>query len=391
MGNEDINPRRFIPPSFPLGGYLAHKEEIHAAIARTLASGSYVLGTEVATFEQDFAAYLGVRHAVGVGSGTDALAIALRACQIGPGDTVITVSHTAVATVAAIELTGARPILVDIDPRSYTIDPNRIEDVIKNHGTGHGSTDSARLKAIIPVHLYGAAADMPAILDLARIHNLYVIEDCAQAHGATTHGRKTGTWGDLGAFSFYPTKNLAAFGDGGAVVTSDAELASRARRVREYGWQDRYVSESAGMNSRLDEIQAAVLRVKLNYLDEENARRRRIAAIYDARLTDASLILPRSIHDGEHVYHQYVVRSRQRDDLKEYLNENSIGTLIHYPLPVHLQPAYRDRVMIGPAGLRNTEEACSQILSLPMHPQMSDDDAIQVCDRILSWQKREGR
>lgn len=383
--------RCFMLPSQPLAGYLAHKEEIDAAIARVLVGGWYILGQEVATFEQDFAAYLGARAAVGVGSGTDALEIALRACSIGPGDSVITVSHTAVATVAAIELTGSIPVLADIDPRTFTMDPNRLEDTIKTHSRGSRPTTKGSLKAIVPVHLYGGPADMSAIVGIAKRHNLYVIEDCAQSHGATTQGRKTGTWGHLSAFSFYPTKNLGALGDGGAVVASDPELTGRVRPMREYGWRERHISDSPGMNSRLDEIQAAVLRVKLRYLDEENARRRQIACIYDTMLAATTLILPGTTCDGEHVYHQYVVRSSYRDGLREFLKENSIGTSVHYPTPVHLQPAYRGRLVIGPGGLQNTEQVCREILSLPMHPQMSDDEARRVCEIVLRWHRRAGR
>lgn len=377
-------------PSQPLAGYLAHKEEIDAALARVLAGGLYILGQEVAAFEEEFAAYLGARYAIGVGSGTDALEIALRACEIGPGDAVITVSHTAVATVAAIELAGSIPLLVDIDPRTFTMDPNRLEDAIKTHGRGRKSTAKGRLKAIIPVHLYGGPADMSAIVGIATRYHLYAIEDCAQSHGAAIQGRKTGTWGELSAFSFYPTKNLAALGDGGAVVASDSELAERARLLREYGWRERQISDFPGMNSRLDEIQAAVLRVKLRSLDEENARRRQLARIYDTVLAATSLILPQTACDGDHVVHQYVVRTKYRDDLKEFLKENSVDTLVHYPTPVHLQPAYRDRLVIGPGGLQNTEQACREILSLPIHPQMSDEEAHRVGELILHWHKRAG-
>ena len=368
----------FLPPADPKANYLVHKEEIDQAIHRVLDSGWYILGQEVAAFEQEFAHYLGVGHAIGVASGTDALEIALRACGVGMGDAVITVSHTVVATVAAIELVGATPVLVDIDPQTFTLDPNRLEEAISQH-------QGNRLKAIILVHLYGHPAEMPAIMDIARRHDLYVIEDCAQSHGAAIQGRKAGAWGDLAAFSFYPTKNLGALGDGGAVVTDDSHLAQKVRLLREYGWQQRYISDLAGMNSRLDEIQAAVLRVKLQYLDQENAQRRQLAEIYNDMLSATPLILPQTHPDVDSVYHQYVVKSRERDLLKEFLKANSVGTLIHYPIPVHRQPAYQDRVSIGSGGLPETERVCQEILSLPMYPQMTSEQAHRVAELIAGW------
>jgi dTDP-4-amino-4,6-dideoxygalactose transaminase len=370
----------FLPPTDPKANYLAHKQEIDQAIHCVLDSGWYILGQEVAAFEKEFADYLGVSQAVGVGNGTDALEIALRACGVGVGDAVITVSHTVVATVAAIELVGAMPVLVDIDPITFTLDPNLLEDTIKEH-------QGSRIKAIIPVHLYGHPADMSAIMEIARRHDLYVVEDCAQSHGAAIKGRKTGTWGHLAAFSFYPTKNLGALGDGGAVVTDDQELAQKLRFLREYGWKQRYISDIVGMNTRLDEIQAAVLRVKLRYLDAENAQRRQLAEVYNSRLGDTPLILPEVSKDVDSVYHQYVVESAQRDALKDFLKNNSVGTLIHYPIPVHRQPAYQNRVGVGSGGLQKTEDVVTKILSLPMYPQMISDQAQQVADLIASWCK----
>ena len=385
-------------PADPKANYAAHQEEIDMAIRGVLERGWYILGQEVAAFEQEFARYLGADHAIGVGSGTEAIHLALRVCGIGPGDVVLTASHTAVATVAAIELAGAAPLLVDVDPLFYTIDPNRLEEAIKKWaGTG-------RLAAIIPVHLYGHPADMPAIMDIAQRHNLYVIEDCAQSHGATFRGRKTGRWGHLAAFSFYPTKNLGALGDGGAVVTDNPDLAERARSLREYGWRQRYVSDHPGMNTRLDELQAAILRVKLRYLDQENARRRELAQIYDTCLSalGAGLLTPPPRQAvAEHVYHLYVIRVgpgspragrgspdpavKQRELLQAFLKEHAVGTAIHYPLPVHLQPAYRSRVAVGQGGLAETERACETILSLPMHPHLTDGQVQHVCDTIARW------
>lgn len=369
----------FILQSDPRAGYLAHRAEIDAAIAGVLEGGWYILGEQVEAFEREFADYLGARHCVGVGSGTDALQLALRACGIGSGDVVITVAHTAVATVAAIELAGASPLLVEIDAASFTIDPQAVEDAIKAYrGTG-------AIKAIIAVHLYGHPAEMAAIIELARRYELKVIEDCAQAHGAACGGRHVGTLGDIAAFSFYPTKNLGALGDGGAVVTNDDGLAERVRSLREYGWRERYVSSVAGLNSRLDEIQAAALRVKLKWLETDNAKRRQIAQSYDARLN--SLQLPQARKGAHHVYHQYVIRTAARDRLREHLKEQGIGTLIHYPMPVHLQPAYRHRVAVHGNALTITEQSARQVLSLPMHPHLTEDQIERVCKAINQFER----
>ncbi|MGI9087867.1 MAG: DegT/DnrJ/EryC1/StrS family aminotransferase [Chthoniobacterales bacterium] len=359
-------------------GYLAHREEIDAAIARVLASGWYILGDEVARFENEWAAYLGVAQAIGVGNGTDALALALRALGIGTGDLVLTTANTAVATVAAIELAGALPLLVDVNEMTLTISPERLEEAL-------AGADRPRMKAIIPVHLYGQPADMPAILAIARKHNLRVIEDCAQAHGATIGNRRVGTFGDAAAFSFYPTKNLGAFGDGGAVVTNDTALAEQLRALRTYGWKERYVSEEAGMNSRLDEMQAAILRVKLRYLEKENARRIEIAQRYQDSLGKISALrLPALAVGSGHVYHQFVIRLSERDQLKEFLRARQIETVILYPVPIHLQPAYRNRIAISGA-LPVTEKASRELLCLPIHPWLEDVEVERVCDAIIEW------
>jgi dTDP-4-amino-4,6-dideoxygalactose transaminase len=371
-----------IPQTDPKANYLAHKEEIERAIAEVLDGGLYILGTQVAAFEQEFAAYLGVAHGIGTASGTDALHLALRACGIGPGDAVITVSHTAVASVAAIELAGAAPVLVDVDPKTFTLDPNRLEDALR---AGRG----VQPKAVIPVHLYGHPADMPAIMDIAGRSSLVVIEDCAQSHGASIQGRKAGSWGHMAAFSFYPTKNLGALGDAGAVMTNDPELAGRARRLREYGWRERYVSEISGMNTRLDELQAAILRVKLRYLDHENARRRELAVLYGKVLGETALALPRVGREVFHVYHQYAVLSPWRDALRNYLRSEGIGTLIHYPVPIHMQPAYRHRVLA--LGMERTEEIARQVLSLPMNAELTEDQVGTVGRSISDFLQAAGR
>jgi dTDP-4-amino-4,6-dideoxygalactose transaminase len=367
-------------------GYRARREEIDQAVHRVLEKGWYILGQEVKAFEEEFARYVGVRHCVGVANGTDALHVALRAAGIRPGDRVVTVSDTAVATVAAVELAGATPVLVDIDPSTHTLDPNRLAETLKEYDRGLRPEGGPRPRAVIPVHLYGHPADMPAILEIARRYELLVIEDCAQAHGAALAGRRVGTWGHLATFSFYPTKNLGALGDGGAVVTDDAALAEQVRLVREYGWKERYISHLAGMNSRLDELQAAVLRVKLKYLDADNARRREIAGVYDRYLAEAVGVTPPGRQAGiEHAFHLYVIRSRHRDRIKEYLKHHGVGTLIHYPAPVHEQPAYRGRVPLGAGGLPHTEQACREILSLPMYPQLADEQARYVAWKITEW------
>jgi len=360
--------------SSPLAQYEFHKAEIEDAIKRVLERGRYILGEEVKLFEQEFADYIGIKYAVGVGSGTEALHLALAACGIGPGDEVITVSFVAVAIVAAIELTGAKPVLVDIEPEFFTLDPNKLETAI-----------TPRTKAIIPVHLYGQPADLEPILEIAQEHGLRVIEDCAQSHGAIYKGKRTGAWGDIGCFSFYPTKNLGALGDGGMVVTGQSELAQRVRLLREYGWAERYVSNIPGWNSRLDELQAAILRVKLRYLDKDNSARVRIAAMYHRRLNGCGLILPSVREKGAHVYHLYVVRTSRRDDLQRYLRDKGIATLIHYSMPVHVQPAYKGRLP-GCGNLAETERIAHEVLSLPIYPELSEPDVKQVIAAVRAFQ-----
>lgn len=359
-----------VPQSDPKAAYLAQRREIDAAVARVLAGGWYILGEEVAAFEREFAAYIGVRHCIGVANGTDALVLALRAIGVEREDYVVTVSHTAVATVAAIELAGAKPLLLDIDPARFTLDPDELARVL--------ASPPGRIAAILPVHLYGQPADLDAILPLARRHGVRVIEDGAQCHGARLGGRRAGSLGDIAAFSLYPTKNLGALGDGGILVTDDDALAERLGALREYGWRTRYVSDLAGMNSRLDELQAAILRVKLAALDADNARRAAIAERYDAALADLPLVLPARAPGASHVFHQYVVRSPRRDALREALRANGIGTNIHYPVPVHLQPAYRGRVALGASGLAESERAAREVLSLPMFPQLEEAQAMRV-------------
>lgn len=360
--------------SNPKAQYLAKKAAIEKAISETLESGWYILGEQTKLFEQEFASYIGARYGIGVGSGTEALHIALKACGVGAGDEVLTVSHTAVATISAIELCGASPVLVDIEEDYYTMDPSKIERLI-----------SSKTKAIVPVHLYGQPVDLTQILTVAKKHNLKVIEDCAQVHGAYYDEKRVGSFGDAACFSFYPTKNLGAIGDGGAVVTSSPELAERMRLLREYGWAERYISHISGWNSRLDELQSAILRVKLRTLDEDNNRRGQIAAAYDRSLKETGLIIPAVRKGSTHVYHLYVIRSRQRDRLKEFLQQKGIGTGIHYPVPVHLQKAYAGTLR-GADELNVTERISNEILSLPMYPELVDDDVSKTVQAIREFQ-----
>jgi dTDP-4-amino-4,6-dideoxygalactose transaminase len=362
-----------VPQANPGAGYRALQSEIDAAVARALASGWYILGAEGRAFEAEFAAWLGAAHAVGCGNGTDALALALRALDIGPGCTVVTVSHTAVATVAAIEMAGATPLLIDIEPDYYTMHPDELAAVLD-------SPPPARppIRAVIPVHLYGQAADLTPIMAACARHGVAVIEDCSQAHGATLNGRKLGTFTEVAAFSVYPTKNLGALGDGGILATSDPARAARLAALRQYGWRTHYISGEAGMNSRLDELQAAILRVKLRHLDRLNARRQTIADAYDVALAGGDVRPPARRNGASHVFHQYVVRAADRASVQARLRSLGIGTGVHYPMPVHLQPAYRGRLALGPSGCAASERASAEVLSLPMFPELTNEQVERV-------------
>lgn len=352
----------------------ATREAVQAAIDRVLTRGWFVLGPEVQAFEGEFAAYVQAQHAVGVASGTDALHLALWACDIRPGDEVITVPNTAVATVAAIELAGARPVFADIDPVTMNMDPASAERAI-----------TARTKALLPVHLYGQTADLSPLLELARRHHLRLIEDACQAHGALYRGRKVGAQGDIGCFSFYPTKNLGGYGDGGMVVTNDAGLAERLRLLRAYGWTERDRSVTRGTNSRLDELQAAILRVKLPLLDGWLDTRRALADRYSAALTGLpGLTPPAEAPYGRHAYHLYVARTLRRDALRGYMAERGIGTLVHYPTPIYLQPAYAD-LGLAPGACPVAEQAAGEILSLPLHPHLTTQQVDVVAEAIAAF------
>lgn len=358
----------------PRAGFLAHEAELRAAIERVLAGGRYILGPEVEAFEKEFSDYQGGGFCLGVANGTEALELALRALDIGPGDRVVTVANTVSATVAAIQQTGAEPVFVDVDPNTLLLDPDALKALLHN--------PPPRLKALIPVHLYGQQADMRALLELARAHGLSVIEDCAQAHGAEFDGKKAGTWGDLAAFSFYPTKNLGALGDGGAVFTRNPSLAERIRLLRQYGWNKRYVSEIPGRNSRLDELQAAVLRVKLGHLDHENARRSAYASRYLDLLRKAPGLRLPGVSPGQRpVWHQFVIRHPDREALRVHLEKAGVQTAVLYPTPLHQQPAFA----VADLSLPATEKACSELLCLPCHPQLSERDIDTVASEILRF------
>lgn len=340
--------------------------ELDAAYRRVMEGGWYILGKETEAFEREFASYCRVKHCIGVGNGLDALYLILKAMGIGPGDEVLVPSNTYIATWLAVTYTGAVPVPVEPDPATYNIDPERIAEKI-----------TARTRAIMPVHLYGQPADMERINSVAAEHGLRVIEDAAQAHGAGYHGKTTGGLGDAAGFSFYPGKNLGAFGDGGAVTTNDDELAGRIRMLRNYGSREKYRHELAGVNSRLDELQAAFLRVKLSRLDEWNKRRRKVAAAYLDGLAGAGLILPEVAQGCEPVWHLFVVRAKERQQLLDRMTGAKIGWLIHYPVPPHLQQAYSD-LGYSRGAFSIAEQLAEEVLSLPMGPHLCDADLESV-------------
>ena len=363
-----------IPFSDPSASYKSHKDEIDQAIQRVLDSKWYVLGKEVESFEQEFAYFHDPDfHATGVGNGTDAIALALRCLDLGEGDEVITVSHTAVATVAGIEQVGCSPAFADIDLLTRCLCPDSLESRI-----------SERTKAIIPVHIYGQACPMERILEIARRHDLLVIEDCSQAHAAEIHGKKVGMLGDLATFSCYPTKNLGAIGDGGIVLCKDSEKAERLKHLRQYGWDNARESLYRGVNSRLDELQAAILRVKLIHLQSDNEKRRRLADLYDHLLGDLPLTLPHRNSDELHAMHLYVIEYDNRDGLISHLRKKGIGASLHYPLPVHRHGAYSDRIR-GAETLPNTEAFYQRHLTLPLYPELPDESIEKIAKEFHAW------
>jgi len=353
--------------------YLSIKNEIDDAIANVFDSGWFILGKYYSAFEEEFSAYHGGGHTVGCASGTDAIHLALRAVGIKPGDEVITVANTCVPTVCGIAASGARPAFVDVCDDTLTMNPESLRRAI-----------TPNTRAIVPVHLYGHPCDMDPIIEVVRRHGLKIVEDCAQAHGALYKGHKCGTFGDAAAFSFYPSKNLGAYGDGGAVLTCDDNLAQRLRMLRNYGEESHYRSVTEGFNSRLDELQAAILRVKLRHLDAWNAARRDRAVAYHGALRDSTLRLPHEADWATSNYHLFAVRTPQRDALREHLQNAGVGTQIHYPTPMHLQPAYA-HLGYRKGDFPASEQACNEVLSLPMYPELGLDVIERIARAVVEF------
>jgi dTDP-4-amino-4,6-dideoxygalactose transaminase len=348
----------------------ALSDELVRTLTTMLARTDWILGEELDAFEGEFADYCGTRYAIGTDSGMSALELALRASHVGPGDEVITAANTFIATALAISHAGARPVLVDVDPRTHTMSPSLVEAAI-----------TRRTKAIVPVHLYGHPADMAGMVQIAEDRGLLVLEDACQAHGARLEGRRVGSIGHAGAFSFYPAKNLGALGDGGALVTDDEELADAVRTLRDYGQRAKYEHVVKGFNRRLDTMQAAILRVKLRRLDEWNEQRRTRAALYSRLLSNADVAVPHTAEGVEHVWHLYVIRAAERDRLRATLADDGIQTGIHYPIPIHRQPAYRDLgYLLGSFPV--TERCAEEILSLPMYPELDDVGVARVAAAV---------
>ncbi len=365
--------------------YKKIKGEILSATQRVYEKGRFILGEEVSAFEKEFSHYCGVRYGVGVGSGTDALYLALKAADIGEGDEVVTVANSFIATALAISFAGAKPLFVDIDFKTYTMDPNSLELLLKRQ---RAKGSRRKIKAVLPVHLYGHPADMDSIMEIANRYDLVVIEDACQAHGAKYGRRKVGSFGAMGCFSFYPTKNLGGYGDGGMVVTAYQKYDQKLRLLRCYGERKKYQHILKGHNSRLDEIQAALLRVKLKYLDQWNEERRRKAKLYTQMLSPLGVVCPSEKKGVRHVYHLYTIKTRNRDSLQAFLKEKGIETLIHYPIPIPLQKAYQEM------GYRKkdfplTDQWSRKILSLPFFPEMKESEIGKVVEGIRSYFENE--
>ncbi|MGB2630270.1 MAG: DegT/DnrJ/EryC1/StrS family aminotransferase [Candidatus Omnitrophota bacterium] len=356
--------------------YKSIKDEIDEALDRVVTSQHFILGGEVEAFEKEVAGYAGTKYAIGVASGTDALTLSLRACGIGEGDEVITSPFTFFATAESISQVGARPVFADIDPETYNIDPEKMEAAITKN-----------TKAVIPVHLYGQSADMARIMDIAEKNKLKVIEDCAQAMGAEYKGKSCGSFGDCGCLSFFPSKNLGGFGDGGMIVTNDEELMNKIKMIRVHGSSKQYIHEFVGYNSRLDSLQAAILRVKLKYLDNWIEGRRRNAAYYDSYFKNTDVVTPKESPDAKHTYHQYTISIKERDALSAYLKQKGIGSRVYYPLSLHLQPCYKE------LGYREgdfpvTEKVCREVLSIPVYPELTGEQLAYVADSVSEFVKK---
>lgn len=353
--------------------YKTIRQEIQSAIEQVLESGQLILGPNVRALEQEIASWCGGGHGIGLASGTDALRLAMDALDIGPGDEIITTPFTFIATANTISRAGATPVFVDIDPRTFNINPFQIEPAI-----------TERTKAILPVHLFGQPADMGAIMELAMRYNLLVIEDSAQALGATFRGQPVCSFGQIGCLSFYPTKNLGAYGDGGMAITRDDEIADRLRVLRQHGGRVKYHHERLGYNSRLDELQAAILRVKLRHLAEWTSARQRVAAQYDQLLADLPVTTPYRSPEATHVYHQYTIRAPRRDELQAFLQERGIGTMVYYPVPLHLQPMYA-HLGVPEGSLPEAERAAKEVLSLPIYPELTEEQVQTVAEAIREF------
>ncbi|MDC1490392.1 DegT/DnrJ/EryC1/StrS family aminotransferase [bacterium] len=363
-----------IPFGDPSASYQAHKSKIDQAIKRVLDSGWYVLGTEVDAFEKEFASFHGKDfHAVGVGNGTDAIALCLRGLGLGSGDEVITPSHTAVATVAGIEQAGCTPVFADIDPNTRCIFPMSIEERV-----------STNTRAIMPVHIYGQPAEMHKILEIAQAYNLAVVEDCSQSHGAEINGQKVGTFADISAYSCYPTKNLGGTGDGGVILCRSKEFTEKIESLRQYGWNEARESIIPGFNSRLDELQAAILRVKLHHLADDNAKRRAIALRFNQAFQDLPITLPTLSENELHAMHLYVIEYDRRNELMEYIRSHQIGASLHYPLPVHQHAAYANRIR-GCENLQVTNQFYQKNLTLPMYPELSNEAVEHIISTVQNW------
>ncbi len=363
-----------IPFGDPSASYQAHKSEIDHAIKRVLDSGWYVLGTEVEEFEKEFASFHGKDlHAVGVANGTDAIALCLRGLGLGIGDEIITSSHTAVATVAGIEQAGCTPVFADINPNTRCIAPKSIEERL-----------GSNTRAIMPVHIYGQPAEMPKIAEISKKHNLAVVEDCSQAHGAEIKGQKVGTFADISAYSCYPTKNLGGTGDGGVILCRSKEFAEKIKSLRQYGWNQERECIIPGFNSRLDELQAAILRVKLQHLPDDNAKRRAIALCYNAAFKDLPLTLPALAETELHAMHLYVIECDRRNELMKYLRSHQIGASLHYPLAVHQHAAYAHRIR-GCDNLPITDQLYQRNLTLPMYPELAEDSIEHIISMVQNW------
>lgn len=373
---QDMGSATAVQIADPKRAFLRFEDEISAAVDRVLHSGWYLGGEEVAAFEREFAEAVGSSYAIGVSSGTSALSVALMACGIVPGDKVATVSMTSVATIAAIEACLAIPVFVDVRSSDLTLDPKQLRDVCER----------THIKAIVPVHLYGHPACMPEIMAIAKRYRAFVVEDCAHAHGARIGSQQCGTWGHISAFSFYPTKNLGALGDAGAITTADAALAEKARLIRQYGWRRSQISELPGTNARIDSIQAAILRVKLPHLAGDNSRRREIALTYNAAIEgiDSLAGLEQSANTC-HVFHQFVIRSPLRASLTDHLRARQIETAVHYPVPVHVQPAYKLRPGWKEGDLPITEQAAKEVVSIPCYPDLTDYEVAHIAASLSEF------